>query len=329
NLEGQVKLYYNQVFVADNIKEVIPEYMMLLRGVLDCPELPLNVSRSYLQNSGYVTKISNHITKKLCDKLNSLFNNDRKSLEGFWDDIKPFVEYGCTRDPKFLDRVKPILLYKTTENEYLTAPEYLEKNAGKGEENTVYYTNDTLQQVGYINLFREEGISVAVMDGVIDSRFLSFMEMQDHAVHFVRIDSELDKVLKAEEQAEENQALSAVFRQVIPESVTLVQEVMKSTKTPALLTLAEEKRRLGEILKQYGKTLPGINVPEDEVTLTLNMNCPLIARIAALSADEKSVEKAKKLARQVYMIAVISQRGFTQEELQEFIDSSIDLLYNA
>ncbi|MBR3836896.1 MAG: molecular chaperone HtpG [Clostridia bacterium] len=329
SLEGQVKLYYNQVFVADNIKEVIPEYMMLLRGVLDCPELPLNVSRSYLQNSGYVTKISNHITKKLCDKLNALFNNDRKSLEGFWDDIKPFVEYGCTRDPKFLDRVKPILLYKTTENEYLTAPEYLERNAGKGEENTVYYTNDTLQQVGYINLFREEGICVAVMDGIIDSRFLSFMEMQDHAVHFVRIDSELDKVLKAEEQAEENEALSNVFRQVIPESVTLVQEVMKSTKTPALLTLAEEKRRLGEILKQYGKTLPGINVPEDEVTLTLNMNCPLIARIAALSADEKSAEKAKKLARQVYMIAVISQRGFTQEELQEFIDSSIDLLYNA
>lgn len=329
SLEGQVKLYYNQVFVADNIKEVIPEYMMLLRGVLDCPELPLNVSRSYLQNSGYVTKISNHITKKICDKFNALFNNDRKTLEGFWDDVKPFVEYGCTRDPKFFERVKDMILYKTTDGEYLTAPEYLEKNAGKGEENTMYYASDVLQQVGYIGLFREQGITVAVMDGIIDSRFLSFMEMQDKAVHFVRIDSELDKVLRAEEEAEDDEALISVFRSVVPEKVALKQEVMKSTKTPALITLAEEKRRLAEILRQYGNTIPGISTPEDEVTLSLNMNCPLIARIAALAKDEKSGEKAKALAKQVYMIAVISQRSFTQEELQEFIDSSIELLYNA
>lgn len=329
SLEGQVKLYYNQVFVADNIKEVIPEYMMLLRGVLDCPELPLNVSRSYLQNSGYVTKISNHITKKICDKFNGLFNNDRKALEGFWDDVKPFVEYGCTRDPKFFERVKDIILYKTTDGEYLTAPEYLEKNAGKGEENTMYYASDVLQQVGYVGLFREQGITVAVMDGIIDSRFLSFMEMQDKAVHFVRIDSELDKVLRAEEEAEDDEALISVFRGVVPEKVSLKQEVMKSTKTPALITLAEEKRRLAEILRQYGNTIPGISTPEDEVTLSLNMNCPLIARIASLAKDEKSAEKAKALAKQVYMIAVISQRSFTQEELQEFIDSSIELLYNA
>jgi len=329
SLEGQVKLYYNQVFVADNIKEVIPEYMMLLRGVLDCPELPLNVSRSYLQNSGYVTKISNHITKKICDKLNGLFRNDRKSLEKFWDDVKPFVEYGCTRDSKFFDRVKEMILYKTTEEEYLTVSEYLEKNQGKGKDNTVYYTNDCLQQVGYINLFRDEGITVAVMDGILDPRFLSFLEMQDHAVHFVRIDSELDQVLRSEEQAEENPALTEIFRQVVPEKVQVVQEVMKSTKTPALLTLSEEKRRLGEILKQYGESIPGIQIPENEVTLTVNMNCPLIARIAALSGDEKSKEKAKVLAKQVYMISVIAQRSFTQEELQEFIASSIDLLYNA
>ncbi len=329
SLEGQVKLYYNQVFVADNIKEVIPEYMMLLRGVLDCPELPLNVSRSYLQNSGYVNKISAHITKKICDKLGALFNTDRSALEGFWDDVKPFVEYGCTRDPKFFERVKSIILYKTTDGEYLTADEYLEKNRDKGEENTMYYASDVLQQVGYIGLFREQGITVAVMDGIIDSRFLSFMEMQDKAVHFVRIDSELDKVLRAEEEAEEDEALLLVFRQVIPEKVSLKQEVMKSSKTPALITLAEEKRRLAEILRQYGNTIPGISAPEDEVTLSLNMNCPLIARIAALSKEEKSAEKAKALAKQVYMIAVISQRSFTQDELQEFIDSSIELLYNA
>ncbi len=329
SLEGQVKLYYNQVFVADNIKEVIPENMMLLRGVLDCPELPLNVSRSYLQNSGYVTKIASHITKKICDKLNAMFNNDRPALEAIWDDVKPFVEYGCTRDPKFFDRVKDIILYKTTDGAYLTCPEYLEKNQGKGAENTVYYANDLLQQVGYINLFTEQGITVAVMDGILDPRFLSFLEMQSHAVHFVRIDSELDSVLRGEEEAEENESLQAVFREVVPEKISLVQEVMKTTKTPALITLSEEKRRLGEILKQYGNTIPGLSVPEDEITLSLNMNCPLIARIAALSAKEESREKAKRLAKQVYLIAVMSQRGFTQEELQEFIDSSIDLLYNA
>ena len=329
SLEGQVKLYYNQVFVADNIKEVIPEYMMLLRGVLDCPELPLNVSRSYLQNSGYVAKISNHITKKICDKFTGLFNTDRQKLEGFWDDVKPFVEYGCTRDEKFFDRIQNIVLYKTTKGEYLTAPEYLEKNQGKGKENTVYYASDVLQQVGYIDLFEEQEITVAVMDGIIDSRFLSFLEMKDHSVHFVRIDSDLDQVLKSEDQAEENEELLELFRQVVPESVTVTQELMKSTKTPALLTLSEEKRRLGEILKQYGNTIPGLSVPEDEVTLTVNMNCPLIARIATLCGEEASREKAKKLARQVYMIAVVSQRSFTQEELQEFITSSIDLLYNA
>jgi len=329
SLEGQVKLYYNQVFVADNIEEVIPEYMMLLKGVLDCPELPLNVSRSYLQNSGYVSKISAHITKKICDKLTGLFRNDRTALEGFWDDVKPFVAYGCTRDQKFFDRVKDMILYKTCDGAYLTAPEYLEKKGDKGEENTVYYTNDTLQQVGYINLFAEQGIPVAVMDGVLDSRFLSFLEMQDKAVHFVRIDSELGSALKGEEIAEENPDLLNLFTRVVPENVKVVQEVMKSTKTPALITLSEEKRRLAEILRQYGSSIPGISVPQDEITLSLNMNCPLIARIAALCSEEGSQEKAKALARQVYMIAVIAQRSFTQEELQEFIDSSIDLLYNA
>jgi molecular chaperone HtpG len=166
-------------------------------------------------------------------------------------------------------------------------------------------------------------------DKHIDSRFLSFLEMQDHAVHFVRIDSELDRVLRGEDEAEENEALLQLFRDVVPEKVRVVQEVMKSTKTPALLTLAEEKRRLGEILKQYGENIPGISLPEDEITLVVNMNCPLIARIAALASEEKSKEKAKVLAKQVYMIAVVANRSFTQEELQDFVDSSIDLLYNA
>ncbi len=329
SLEGQVKLYYNQVFVADNIKEVIPEYMMLLRGVLDCPELPLNVSRSYLQNSGYVTKIASHITKKICDKFTAMFRNDRTRLEAIWDDVKPFVEYGVTRDPKFFERIRSVILYKTCDEKYLTAEEYLEKNKGKGEENTMYYASDHLRQVGYIELFAEQGITVALMDQVLDSRFLSFMEMQDGAMRYVRIDSEMDRVLKSEEKAETDEALAAVFSEVVPDGVRVEQEVMKSTKTPALLTLSEEKRRLGEILKQFGENLPGIKIPENEETLVINRNCPLIARIAALADKEASRGKAKTLARQVFLISVIAQRNFTRDELQEFIDSSIDLLYNA
>ena len=329
SLEGQVKLYYNQVFVADNIKEVIPEYMMLLRGVLDCPELPLNVSRSYLQNSGYVTKISNHVTKKICDKLTGLFRTDREKLEAVWRDIKPFVEYGCTRDEKFFSRMKDFILYETTDGKYLTAEEYLKANEGKGEENTIYYANDKLQQVGYINLFREQGITVALLDGIIDPRFISFLEMQDHAHHFVRIDSEMDKVLRSEENAEDSEELAALFKEVVPEKVTVVQEMMKSTKVPALLTLSEEKRRLAEILKQYGGKIQGLKEPENEVTLVVNRSCPLIARILNLAGDEKKRPKALVLAKQVYMLAVIQQRALTEEELQEFVDSSIELLYNA
>ncbi len=329
SLEGQVKLFYNQVYVADNIKEVIPEYMMLLRGVLDCPELPLNVSRSYLQNSGYVTKIANHITKKICDKLTGLFRNDREKLASLWRDIKPFVEYGCTRDAKFFSRMKDSILYETTDGEFLTIEEYLKKNEGKGAENTVYYASDKLQQVGYINLYREQGITVALLDGIIDSRFLSFLEMQDHATHFVRIDSETDKVLRSEDTAEDSEELKELFREVVPEKVQIAQEMLKSSKIPAILTLSEEKRRLAEILKQYSGTIPGLSAPEEEVTLVINRSCPLIARIMSLLGDEKKKAKARALAKQVYMIAVIAQRSFTQEELQEFIDSSIDLLYNA
>ena len=329
SLDGQVKLFYNQVFVADNIKEVIPEYMMLLRGVLDCPELPLNVSRSYLQNSGYVTKISNHVTKKIADKFNTLFQTDREKLAAIWDDVKPFVEYGCTRDEKFFSRMKDIILYKIHSGGYMTAPELVEANKDKGSDNTIYYTNDPQQQVGYLSLFQEQGIEVAVMDGVIDSRFLSFLEMQDHAVHYVRVDSELDKVLVSDEVAEEDEALLSLFKEVAPEGVTVKEEVLKSAKMPAVITLSEEKRRLAEILKQYGSSLPGVKAPEDEVTLVVNRSCPLIARISALAAKEESREKALSLAKQVYRIALIAQRSFTKEELQEFIDASIDLLYNA
>lgn len=328
-LDGQVKLFYNQVFVADNIKEVIPEYMMLLRGVLDCPELPLNVSRSYLQANGYVAKISAHIVKKICDKLHSLFNNERERYNAAWDDIKPFVEYGCTRDPKFFEKISDIILFKTTDGEFLTKSEYFEKNAGKGNENTVYYASDKLQQVQYIQLFKQEGITVALLDGMIDTRFISFLEMSGKELHFVRIDSDPDSILKKEEEAEENEELLALFKSVVPENVTVAQILLKSEKTPALLTLSEEKRRLGELIRQYSGNIEGLKAPEEEITLSVNMNCPLIARIASLCGDEKKEAKAKALAKQVYMLSLIAQRSLKEEELQEFIDSSIELLYNA
>ena len=197
SLEGQVKLYYNQVFVADNIKEVIPAYLLMLKGVLDCPELPLNVSRSYLQNSGYVAKISQHITKKVADKLNSMFTNEREAYEKIWRDLKTFVEYGSLRDRKFYDRVKGSVLLETTDGSYKTIDEYLEA-AKEKHENKIYYATDVTAQSKYVKMFRDEGIEVAVLDRIIDTQFVNVVEETREGVKFARIDAELADIFKAD-----------------------------------------------------------------------------------------------------------------------------------
>ncbi len=317
SLEGQVKLYYNQVFVADNIKEVIPEFLLMLRGVIDCPELPLNVSRSYLQNSAYVDKMSKHIVKKVADKLNSLFNLERERYEELWSDIKIFVEYGALKDEKFYGRIKDSVIYPLTSGKSVTIDEYLE-NAKEKNENTVYYCTDKTSQAQYISMLENENIEIAYLDKGLDNQFISLVE-QDKKVKFLRVDSSLADALKDDGETAENEKLTELFKKVIPENAKLRFEAFKDVNLPAILTVSEESRRFGDMMKLYGM---GGNMPALEGELILNTNSE------ALSLLEKKYERdpdaAIKKAKQIYMLSVLSQRGLNASELKEFLALSYE-----
>ena len=320
SLEGQVKLYYNQVFVADNIKEVIPEYLLMLKGVLDCPELPLNVSRSYLQNSGYVSKISAHIVKKVADKLNSMFTGDRKNYESIWRDLKTFVEYGCMRDKKFYDRVSGSILLEQTDGSFVTIDEYLDA-AKEKHENKIYYVNDVIAQSKYVDMFKNEGISVVVLDRIVDSQFISTVEMNKEGVKFVRIDAEVADVLKADGEKTDYPAVAEIFKKIAGDKTTVSFERFKDSKTPAILNISEEARRMDDMMKLYKM---GGEMPLDE-TLILNTASPLIERLNTL-VEDGSTEKAESIAEQIYTLSSLSQRQLTADELVKFLDNSYDIL---
>ncbi len=321
NMEGQVKLYYNQVFVADNIKEVIPEYLLTLRGVLDCPELPLNVSRSYLQNSGYVSKISAHIVKKVADKINSLFNTERESFEKMWDDLKPFVEYGSMRDKKFLDKVRDSVIFKKTDNTYVTLKEYTEKNTK--EAGKVFYANDKVQQSRYISLFKEEEIDVLLLDSIIDSQFITHLESENKDIKFIRCDSDIASSLKSEGETTENEVLKELFKEAINKENTEVSfTALKNSKTPAMITLDEQNRRFSDMMKLY--RMGDMPTEQTAEKLVVNIKNPLVEKISSLIGTDR--EKAKSLAREVYMFALISHRTLSEEELENFVNISVDLL---
>ncbi len=320
SLEGQVKLYYNQVFVADNIKEVIPEYLLMLKGVLDCPELPLNVSRSYLQNSGYVAKISAHIVKKVADKLNSMFSTDRKNYESIWRDLKTFVEYGCMRDGKFYDRVSPSVLFELTDGTYKTVDEYLEA-AKEKHENKIYYASDVTAQSKYVKMFKDEGIEVVLLDRIIDTQFISTIEAKRENVKFIRIDSEIADVLKADGDKTELPKVADLFKKTAGEHTTVSFERLKDEGTPAILNLSEESRRMHDMMKLYKM---GGDMPLDQ-TMILNTASPLITKLASL-LDEGKDEEAETIARQIYMLASLSQRQLTSDELLSFLGDSYKIL---
>ena len=330
SLEGQVKLYYNQVFVADNIKEVIPEYLLMLKGVLDCPELPLNVSRSYLQNNTYVSKVSAHIVKKVCDKLNSLCLNERETYEGVWDSIKTFVEYACMRDRKFYDRVSDSLLFKLTDGKYVTVEEYFKVEEGETEpaEKVLYYTSDPEGQAQYISLFEAEGIKVAVLDKLIDTQFVQMYETYagESAVKFRRIDADVAALTK-DGDITESEALTALYREVSGSDKLEVKFVpLKDESVPAMLTVSEESRRMEEMMRMYAiqggmDSMPAYPV---DYTLTVNTSSPLTGKLTDLC--EADPDKAKLIASQVYRLCLLSQRKLTAEELTDFLAAGFDLL---
>ena len=323
SIEGQVKLFYNQVFVADNIKEVIPEYLLMLKGVLDCPELPLNVSRSYLQNNTYVSKVSAHIVKKVADKLCSLCNTARDEYEKVWNDIRLFVEYACMRDRKFYDRVKDCMLLELTDGSFTTTAEYLEK-AKEKHEKTVYYTSDKAAQAQYVSMFESAGMQVSVFDKQMDVQFLSMIESYNGDVKYVRIDADVAGALKSDAIAAEDKALSELFVKVSKNEKLKVEfSAFKDSEVPVLLTISEESRRMEEMMKMYAMNGMGaMGAFPTDATLTVNTQSPLIAKISAMEDSEKQETAASYL----YELAQLSQRKLSAEELQKFLKDSYTVL---
>ena len=321
SLEGQVKLYYNQVFVSDNIKEVIPDYMIMLKGVLDCPELPLNVSRSYLQTNTYVSKVSAHIVKKVADKLNSLFNTDRENFEKVWEAIKIFVEYACLRDKKFYDRVKDSLLLKLDDNSHVSIKDYLE-GVKESSENTIYYTTDKALQAQYISLFNAQGIKVACFDHQLDTQFISMLEQYLENVKFVRVDADVASALKADGEAADIPEISELFKKVSNNDKLEVKfEMLKNADVPVILNVSEESRRFEDMMRMYGGNAP---VGFGGETLVVNIASPLITKLSELIASDK--DTAAELASYMYKVSLISQRKLSAEEMQAFVNESFKLL---
>jgi len=318
NMEGQVKLYYNQVFVADNIKEVIPEYMLMLKGVLDCPDMPLNVSRSYLQSNGYVSKITAHIAKKVTDKLNSFMNTDREKYEKLWSDIKLFVEYACLRDRKFYDKAKTAILFEKTDGKMVTPEEYLEK-AKEKHENTVYYTTDKTAQAQYLAMFDSAEIEVVVLDKIIDTQFVQLLE-QDKNVKFTRIDSEIASALKGDGEQMESKELEELFKKVSGnEKLTVKFESLKDASVPAVLNVSEQSRRFDDMMKMYAMGGEGAAMGSMiEETLILNSGNSLIRKLAE--------NPSESVAKHLYTLTLLSSRKLTADELKSFLKSSFDML---
>ena len=320
--EGEIKLFNRQVFVADNIKEIVPEFLLLLRGVLDCPDLPLNVSRSFLQNDGYVKRLSSHITKKVADKLNGLMNTEREKYETYWDDIHPFVKYGCLRDEKFYEQIKGSLLLKTTAGEHYTLEEYKSRNEGKTDKK-VYYTSDPARQAASVRLYTDRGIDVAVMDSLIDISFMQFLENaggEENSISFARVDADTDGLVDSEAQVEElpAEALEKLFRAVTEdENLTVKLQPLKDKELPLMLLEDEQMRRWREASVYYGS---GFSLPE-KPEVVLNSACPAIRALAAMGDEDLQ----KMLARQYFDIARMSSRPLEKEELSRFIANSYKL----
>ena len=321
--EGQVKLFSGQVFVADNVKEVIPEFLMLLKGVIDCPDLPLNVSRSFLQNDGTVKKLSAHITKKVADKLTSLFNTARETYEGYWDDIAPFVKFGCIRDQKFYDQVKKALLYKTTDDKYLTLDEYRARNGEKAAKK-VYYTNDPKRQAASVALYTQRGMDVIVMDHLIDGNFQSFMEYSggEEELSFARVDADVSGLTEESDEGKEldQEALQTLFRKALnQEELTVQLAALADADLPAMVTEDEQMRRMKEMSRIYGQSFAF----PDRYTLVLNRKN---ATVAALAARDPEDETTVLLCQQVYDLARMAAQPLESDEITAFLARSQKLL---
>ena len=329
SIEGVIKLYNNQVFIADNIKEVIPEFLMLLKGVIDCPDLPLNVSRSALQNDGFVKKISDYITKKVADRLSGMCKTDKENYEKYWDDISPFIKFGCLKDEKFDDKMKDYILYKNIDGKYLTLSECLEENKEK-HENTIFYVTDEKEQSQYINMFRQEGIDAVLLPHNIDTPFISHTEQKNENLHFVRIDADLTDSFKetvddseAEQIKTYTEDLTKAFRDALNmEKLEVKVEKLKNASVASMITVSEEGRRMQDMMKMYGMDASLFGGANEGQTLVLNASHPLVQYLTG----HKDSEQAPVICQQLYDLAQLSHGTLTPERMTEFIRRSNDIM---
>ncbi len=324
-LEGTIKLYNNQVFIADNIKEVIPEFLMLLKGTIDCPDLPLNVSRSALQNDGFVKKISDYITKKVADKLSGMCKTDKENYEKYWDDINPFIKFGCLKDDKFCEKMNDYILFKNIDGKYLTLPECLEANKEK-HENTVFYVTDEIVQGQYIKMFKEEGIDAVLLKHNIDQPFITHLEQKNEGVKFLRIDADLTDTFKDEISEDDRTQLDAsaaslteTFKKALDnEELDVKLEKLKNENISSMVTLSEESRRMQEMMKMYGMMGMDPNMFPSKLTLVLNANNPLVKYII----ENKDDENVDMFCAQLYDLAVMSHEQLSPDAMSAFIERS-------
>lgn len=359
SIEGTIKLYNNQVFIADNIKEVIPEFLMLLKGVIDCPDLPLNVSRSALQNDGFVHKISDYISKKVADKLSGMCKTDKESYIKYWDDISPFIKFGCLKDEKFCDKMSDYILFKNIDHDYLTLKECIEKNspakevaeetpstetaeentsdhsdndadAKEPEKVTIYYVTDEQQQSQYINMFKEEGLDAVLLTHNIDSPFITQLEQHNENVQFQRIDADLtdhfkEEVAKEEEETfkSNTETLTAIFRKALNnEKLEVKVEKLKNENVASMVTLSEQSRRMQEMMKMYNMYGMDAGMFGTDVTLVLNANHPLVQYVL----NNKDGEHVNLFCQQLYDLAMLSNKPLNPEEMTAFISRSNEIM---
>ena len=350
SIEGTIKLYNNQVFIADNIKEVIPEFLMVLKGVIDCPDLPLNVSRSALQNDGFVQKISEYISKKVADKLSGMCKTDKENYEKYWDDISPFIKFGCLKDEKFCEKMSDYVLFKNLDHKYMTLKECIEKNGGKAEpeektegenaeqsaekketeKTTIYYVTDEQQQSQYINMFKKEGLDAVILSHNIDSPFITQMEQKNEHIKFQRIDADLTDHFKEDVSEEEKEAfkektdsLVEIFRKALGNDKLEVKvEKMKDENVASMITLSEESRRMQEMMKMYGMSGMDSSMFGTNATLILNANHPLVEYVVA----HKDGENTEMFCHQLYDLAMLAHKPLSPEEMTEFVKRSNEIM---
>ena len=327
-IEGTVKLYNNQVFVADNIKEVIPEFLLLLKGVIDCPDLPLNVSRSALQNDGFVKKISDYITKKVSDKLSGMYKTDKENYEKYWDDINPFIKFGCLRDEKFAEKMNDYIIFKNIDGKYLTLKECLEENKEK-HENTIFYASNETEQSQYINMFREEGIDVVILNQSIDQAFITTLENKNEGLKFARVDADIADSFKEEttedELKEETDTLTGIFRKALGDDKLEVKvEKLKDANISSVVTLSEESRRMQHMMRMYnmggGNNMAMFGTMGQ--TLILNANNTLVKYIF----EHKESDNVDMFCEQLYDLAMLSHGPLAPEQMTKFVTRSNEIL---